>query len=362
MATNYAVAPGEYLKEWMEDNESGITQLELASRIGVSRKLVNGILCGRDPITEETAIKLERVTGIPTDAWLRYEAKYRSDLARIHDEESLANHVDEITPALGKYLRSVGATTATRRTPGRLVSDFLTFVGYGTFDAYQEGSERLCGGLAALRESGQSVDQPSLMAWIASGERSDQYLRSKSLRYDEKALRNRLDALRERAARPDASMINDLARILEEAGVVYQFIPAPDKFPLHGITRWTPWGVPIIQQTGRRKKDGFIIWTLFHELGHILNDGDRSIRIEMDDRKGEKPSEKGANEFARYTLFGPEGLSSFHGLTRKADIIRVAKDIGVSPGVAVNEMHRKRMLDYRWCNGLLVDIEIPMAV
>ena len=362
MATNYAVAPGEYLKEWIEDSGSEMTQLELANRIGVSRKLVNGILCGRDPITEETAIKLARVTGIPGDAWLRYEAKYRSDLARIRDEESLAEHVDEISPALGKYLRSVGATTATKRTPGRLVSDFLTFVGYGTFDAYKEGSERLCGGLAALRESGQPVDQPSLMAWIASGERSDQYLRSRSLRYDEKALRDLLPKLRERAARPDGSMIGDLARILEGAGVVYQFVPAPEKFPLHGITRWTPWGVPIIQQTGRRKKDGFIVWTLFHELGHILNDGDRSISVELDGQKADKPNEKRANEFARRELFGPEGLGSFRGLTRKADIVRVAKAVGVSPGVAVNEMHRKRMLDYGWCNDLLVDVEIPMAV
>ena len=133
-------------------------------------------------------------------------------------------------------------------------------------------------------------------------------------------------------------------------------------FPLHGITRWTPWGVPIIQQTGRRKKDGFIVWTLFHELGHILNDGDRSISVELDGQQSDKPSEKGADEFARRELFGPEGLGSFRGLTRKSDIVRVAKAVGVSPGVAVNEMHRKRMLDYGWCNDLLVDVEIPMAV
>ena len=123
-----------------------------------------------------------------------------------------------------------------------------------------------------------------------------------------------------------------------------------------------PWGVPIIQQTGRRKKDGFIVWTLFHELGRILNVGDRSTSVELDGQKSDELSEKGADEFARRELFGPEGLGSFRGLTRKADIVRVAKAVGVSPGVAVNEMHRKRMLDYGWCNDLLVDVEIPMAV
>ena len=49
-------------------------------------------------------------------------------------------------------------------------------------------------------------------------------------------------------------------------------------------------------------------------------------------------------------------------MTSRAGIVRDAKAVGVSPGVAVNEMHGTRMLDYGWCNDLLVDAEIPMAV
>ena len=48
--------------------------------------------------------------------------------------------------------------------------------------------------------------------------------------------------------------------------------------------------------------------------------------------------EKAANEFARETLFGSEGLRPFKGLTRSVDISRVAQAIGVSPGVAVAAM------------------------
>lgn len=77
-------------------------------------------------------MRLERVVGIPASAWLRYEAMYRADLARIADEESLAGHADEIAPSAVTYLRSIGATTATKRSPGRLVSDFLSFHRCGT--------------------------------------------------------------------------------------------------------------------------------------------------------------------------------------------------------------------------------------
>ena len=361
MAANYAVAPGAYLREWMEDSASKMTQQELANRLGISRKLVNGILCGRDPITEDTAIRLERVTGIPRDAWVRFESKYRTDLARLHDEESLARHVSEISPSVGKYLRDVGATTATKRAPGRLVSDLLSFVNCGTFEVFEDERDNLFDSLAALRESGKHVDETALMVWLAAGEKSDAYLQARSLRYDEKTLRKILPDLRARAARPDDTMVADLAELLRSAGVVYQFIPAPNKFPLHGVTRWTPWGVPVIQQTGRRKKDGFIIWTLFHEIGHVINDEPQSMSIDLEKPTSEGPNEKAANEFARKVLFGPQGMSAFHGLTRSRDIKDVARRIGVSPGVAVNEMHRKRMLDYNQCNDLLVDVAIPMV-
>ncbi|MDQ1075157.1 HigA family addiction module antitoxin [Microbacterium sp. SORGH_AS_0969] len=79
--TDYAVAPGQYLDEWLE--ESSLTQQEAANRLGVSRKHVNEIVNGRAPVTPETALKLERLTGIPADSWVRFEARYRLDLARL---------------------------------------------------------------------------------------------------------------------------------------------------------------------------------------------------------------------------------------------------------------------------------------
>ncbi|WP_081689844.1 HigA family addiction module antitoxin [Leifsonia xyli] len=84
---NYAVAPGEFIQEWLE--EGGVSQQALADRMGCSRKQVNEIINGRAPITNDSAIRLERVVGIPADSWLRYEAAYRSDLARIADQENL---------------------------------------------------------------------------------------------------------------------------------------------------------------------------------------------------------------------------------------------------------------------------------
>jgi HTH-type transcriptional regulator/antitoxin HigA len=119
--TNYAVAPGEYLEEWI-DNQ-GVSQQHVADLLGCSRKQVNEIVNGRAPVTSDTAIRLERVVGIPAHTWLRYEAAYRADLARIADQENLAEHADEIDANAVTYLRSLGATKATKAKPGVLVSD-----------------------------------------------------------------------------------------------------------------------------------------------------------------------------------------------------------------------------------------------
>lgn len=362
MGTNYAVAPGMYLQEWLDDEQ--MTQQSLADRLGISRKTVNGILKGTQPISQDTAIKLERVTSIPRDSWIRFEAKYREDLARLEDELKMASSADIITPPLGKFLRDKGLTTATKRNPGKLVSDFLNVVGYGSMDAYAKGVDCVFSSIATLKEAGKPVDPASMMAWISLGENAEPSATDGAKAYDEASLKASLSSLKQRAATTDDMTLTDIALQLEQCGVTLQFISAPEQFPLHGITRWTKDGRPVIQMTGRRKKDGFIIWTLFHEIGHILNDGNVGITLSYIDEKqsSKSESEKRANAFAREVLMGPEGLSPYHDCKTSTKIQRIAQDRGDCPGVVVNLMHRKRMLDYSWCNDLLKDMTIPFKI
>ncbi len=126
-------------------------------------------------------------------------------------------------------------------------------------------------------------------------------------------------------------------------------VEPPKGFPLLGVTRWIDKRVPVIQQTGRRGKDGFVIWTLFHELGHVLNDPRGEMHLEYStEQKRNSAAEKAANKFAMDTLFGDSGMDPFAGLTRDREIAGAAKRIGIAPGVAVHQMHRRRMLEYKY--------------
>ena len=345
MKRDYAVAPGAYLQEWIEEDGHGLTQGELADRLGVSRKAVNELLRGKSSLSGEMAVRLERVTGIPAEAWLRYEELYEADRARIRDEEALREGGMGLSAQVGRYLRDKGATKATRRDPVRLGSDFLAFTHCGSFAAVEaRGATIWRTQVATLRESGARVDHCALMAWLAVGEGTDEYAAGFSMSYDERGLQESLPRLRARAEHPDDDMAADLSRMLAESGVVLQFVDPPDNFPLHGITTWLSNGVPVIQLTGRRQTDGFIIWALFHELGHVLNDA-RS-KVEKKTAAQVADEEKAANEFARKTLFGNGGLPELGGSPSDRELVEAARSMGVAPGVLVHELHRRRALPY----------------
>jgi HTH-type transcriptional regulator/antitoxin HigA len=79
--TDYAVAPGETLRELLEEQD--LSPRDLARRAGLSPKYVSWLLRGLVPLTADVALRLQRVTGTPARFWNRLEAMSRSDLERI---------------------------------------------------------------------------------------------------------------------------------------------------------------------------------------------------------------------------------------------------------------------------------------
>ncbi len=75
-----AIPPGELLQEHIDD--LGISQAELARRLGRPRQVVNEIVRGKKAITAETALDLESALGTPAHIWLGLEQEYRLVLAR----------------------------------------------------------------------------------------------------------------------------------------------------------------------------------------------------------------------------------------------------------------------------------------
>jgi HTH-type transcriptional regulator/antitoxin HigA len=71
---NWSTHPGEHLEEYLEGN--GWSQAELARRAGLTPKLVSEIISGKNPVTPETALKLERVLGLRAEVWLGLQSSW----------------------------------------------------------------------------------------------------------------------------------------------------------------------------------------------------------------------------------------------------------------------------------------------
>lgn len=67
--------PGEMLfEEFLKP--FGLTQSELAERIGVSYPRVNELVHGRRAMTPDTALRLERLLGVEAQFWLNLQLRW----------------------------------------------------------------------------------------------------------------------------------------------------------------------------------------------------------------------------------------------------------------------------------------------
>ena len=73
--SDLAIPPGETLAD--EIAARGMSQTELAARLERPVQVVNEIVHGKKAITDDTALGLEKVLGIPAAFWVNLEQNHR---------------------------------------------------------------------------------------------------------------------------------------------------------------------------------------------------------------------------------------------------------------------------------------------
>jgi addiction module HigA family antidote len=71
--------PGSLIKA--DIDELGLSIVEAARGLGISRQQLHSVIAGRASVTPEMAIRLEKALGSTADTWLRMQMNY--DLAQI---------------------------------------------------------------------------------------------------------------------------------------------------------------------------------------------------------------------------------------------------------------------------------------
>ena len=92
MMSSLLIHPGEMIKD--EITARGITQKELAQRMGVSYTVFNEILNGKRPVTTEYALLLEAALGTDANIWIGLQADY--NMQKMKNDNSFMNRLKKI--------------------------------------------------------------------------------------------------------------------------------------------------------------------------------------------------------------------------------------------------------------------------
>lgn len=108
-----AVPPGMTIKEVLEDHH--MTQKELAVRLGLSEKHISKLINGEVPLTQDVAIRLERVLDVEASFWNGLEAAYREAILKVEYENSIDEEINFAKPFGYAKLARLGIVPETKK-------------------------------------------------------------------------------------------------------------------------------------------------------------------------------------------------------------------------------------------------------
>lgn len=346
--SDLAIPPGEYLSEVLED--VGMSQADLARRMGRPEQMISEILGGTKRITPETALQLERVTGVPANVWTGLEEEFQLTKARAIAREQVADESTLVDLETYRVLARLGfvATTRDRSTKVRELWRF-----FGVASLHNVAKVRAYG--AAFRVSTAGGTAPfALAAWLRCGERMAADAQVEP--YSVANLRAVLPELRSLTFDPIRAALPKVRAALAACGVALVVVPRLPKTRVHGATFWASPDRAVVQMSLRGAWSDVFWFSLFHELGHVLLHGKRQVFLEgylRDDPDG-RELEDAADTFASERLIPSRALDAFlaGGAPTTARVVTFSDRVGVSPGIVVGRLQHLGVLRHDQLNGL----------
>jgi HTH-type transcriptional regulator/antitoxin HigA len=363
---DYAVPPGESLAEILEDR--GMSQAELARRTGISAKHINLILKGTAPISPDSALKLERVVGVPARVWNALEANYQGHISRLEESRGLEEQVGWASKELIKDLIKRGHIHRVSNQVDQL-REVLRFFGVASVAAWNAIWDQPAA-TAAYRLAKLEGDPVALAAWMRIGE-----LRAAdadTAPFDRARLRDVLEDARALTVEADPRVWRPLLeQLCRSVGVVVIIEKELPRARVNGIARWITPSKALIQLSLRYLRDDIFWFTFFHEAAHLLLHGKRSgprevppthidptpyidpdlpTFIDMPSSGGQREDE--ANEFAANLLIPPGRTTGLLSIASLDDVRRVAAELGISPGIVVGRLHHDGIKPFSWGSAL----------
>lgn len=344
---DFVSPPGETLQDILDD--IGMSQAELARRMGRPNKTINEIIKAETAILPRTALQLEKVLNIPASFWNNREKKYREYLAKKEEKKLLMQDVEwtrnfpiNEMVKFGWIKRFIDKVTQ--------FDEILKFFGVANIKQWGEiwNFEHI-----HFRKSSLNTEKFYLLsAWLRQGELLAREIGCSA--YNQSLFLKNLYEIRHLTNEQPEKFITEIQNLCAQSGVAFVLVPELSRSGVWGATRWLSSTRALIQLSLRYKTNDHLWFTFFHEAGHIVKHGKKTPFIESDNYTDEL--EKEADEFAKDILIPEERYQKFinHGRLSGLRIRRFANEIGIHPGIVVGRLQHDKLVPFRNFNKLKI--------
>ncbi len=337
--------PGDSLAETLE--ALGMTQIELADRVGLSRKTINQIIQGIAPITAETAVKLETALGTPAAFWLNLDANYQEFLARKAQQQQFEANIAWLQRIPYKELVEKRWIPACDDLAGT-VRVALAYFGVASPDRWEAYWTKFA---VRFRKSKLACDELGIVSsWLRKGELDAQKIQTQQ--FDAEKFRIALKNIRALTKTNPAVFQPQMRALCADAGVALVFTPELRRLRVSGATYWLTKDKALIQLSLLYKSDDHFWFTFFHEARHVLQEIKNGVFVEG--LKDGDEAEQDANDFAADFLI-PKGQYAV--FVRQADfraftVSCFAEGLDIAPGILVGRLQHDRAIRFNQLNSL----------
>ena len=227
--SDMAISPGEVLQEEIEAR--GMSQKELAARLGRPPQVINEIIRAKKAITPDTAIGLGKVLGIDPQYWINLESDYRMTLARNREKAALADDVRWLNAYPIREMIKRGWIKASRQ--GQQIESPSRLSGSGGSPAASLPGGR---GIPYHGSRPEKVSAGALAVWLRKGELEAR--QRDTAEFDPDTFRAVLVNIRKMTEDPPEKFVPAMMDLCAQAGVALCLVQELPKSGANGATRW----------------------------------------------------------------------------------------------------------------------------
>lgn len=257
-----AFHPGNYVEEIIE--ELNITQAEFAERLGTSSKTISKIVNGEEKLSNDTANKLAKLTGISLKTWLNLQMNYDLKVLEIEnlrqaDEQEVAQLIDlsyfkEKDWLAPQKFSQTEKIAALRKLLN--VADLTRLVAFNALVSY--------GNPATLSERAKVTS--NVMLELATNAAR----KVTTTKYKKETLAAMLAAIKALTLANPEHVFSELKKVLLDNGIVLVELSKLSEATLTGALKKYKNGSVLLLVVAANKAPDDFWFSLAHELGHLF--------------------------------------------------------------------------------------------